>query len=46
VSPLDTLVDKISDSLSSGSVSGALQDLASYLVQNGQGSGTLINIAA
>jgi len=46
VSPLDTLVDKISDSLSSVSVSGALQDLASYLVQNGQGSGTLINIAA
>jgi len=41
--PLETLVAKISDSLSSGAVPSALQDLASYLVQIGQGTGSLIN---
>jgi hypothetical protein len=45
-SPLDTLVAKMSDALDSGSVQGALQDLASYLVQNGQGTGSLVNTSA
>jgi len=27
-------------------VQGALQDLASYLVQNGQGTGSLVNTSA
>jgi hypothetical protein len=45
-SPLDTLISKMATSLSSGSVQGALQDLASYLVQNGQGSGSLVNTSA
>jgi DNA polymerase III delta subunit len=44
--PLDTLISKLSDSLSSGSVQGALQDLASYLVQIGQGTGSLVNTTA
>jgi len=42
-SPLNTLVTNISNALNSGSVQGALQDLANYLVQNGQASGGLIN---
>jgi hypothetical protein len=46
--PLDTLLVKISDSLNSGSVEGAPQDgaqhdLANFLVENGQGTGNLIN---
>jgi hypothetical protein len=46
--PLDTLIGKISDSLDSGSVQGALrdgarQDLADFLVENGQGIGNLID---
>jgi len=46
--PLDTLIDKISDSLNSGSAQGAPQDgaqhdLANFLVENGQGTGNLIN---
>lgn len=45
-SPLDALISKMSDSLSSGSVTGALQDLATYLVQNGQGTGSLVNTTA
>jgi predicted HNH restriction endonuclease len=43
---LSALIDKMSKSLSSGSVQGALQDLASYLVQNGQGTGSLVNTTA
>lgn len=42
-SPLESLIARISDSLSSGAVPSALQDLASYLVQIGQGTGSLIN---
>ncbi len=45
-SPLDTLISKMSASLNSGSVQDALQDLASYLVQNGQGTGSLVNTSA
>jgi hypothetical protein len=44
--PLDTLISNMASSLSSGSVQGALQDLASYLVQNGQGSGSLVDTSA
>jgi paraquat-inducible protein B len=44
--PLDSLISKMAASLNSGSVQGALQDLASYLVQNGQGSGSLLDISA
>ena len=47
-SPIDTLIGKISDSLNSGIVQGAPQDgaqhdLANFLVENGQGTGSLIN---
>jgi regulatory protein YycI of two-component signal transduction system YycFG len=45
-SPLDTLISQMDTSLNSGSVQGALQDLASYLVQNGQGSGSLVDTSA
>jgi hypothetical protein len=50
-SPLDSLIGEISDSLNSGSVNGAPQDgaqhdLASFLVENGQGTGSLINTSA
>jgi len=46
--PLDTLIGKISESLNAGSVEGAPQDgaqhdLANFLVENGQGTGSLIN---
>jgi hypothetical protein len=49
--PLDTLIGKISDSLNSGSVQGALQDgaqhdLANFLVENGRGTGSLVNTSA
>jgi hypothetical protein len=49
--PLDTLVGKISDSLNSGSAQGAPQDgaqhdLANFLVENGKGTGGLINTSA
>jgi hypothetical protein len=49
--PLDTLIGQISDSLNSGSVQGALfegaeHDLANVLVENGQGTGSLINTSA
>ncbi len=46
VSPLESLVAKISDALSSGAVQGAVQDLAGYLVQNGQATGSLLNTSA
>ena len=45
-SSLDTLIANMTKSLNSGSVQGALQDLASYLVQNGQGTGSLVNTSA
>ncbi len=45
-SPLDTLVAKLTSSLNSGSIGSALQDVASYLIQNGQGSGSLVNTTA
>lgn len=45
-SPLQSLLGKISDALSSGSTQGALQDLASYLVQNGHSTGGLVNTFA
>jgi hypothetical protein len=49
--PLDTLIGKISDSLNSGSVhgapqDGAQQDLVNFLVENGKGTGSLINTSA
>jgi hypothetical protein len=45
-SPLESLISKMSASLNSGSVQGALQDLASYLVQAGQGTGSVVNTFA
>jgi hypothetical protein len=50
-STLDALIGKISDSLNAGSVQGAPQDgaqhdLATFLVENGQGTGSLINTSA
>jgi hypothetical protein len=42
-SPFDSLLSQISSSLSQGSTAGALQDLATFLVQNGQGTGNLVN---
>jgi hypothetical protein len=45
-SSLNNLVSQISDSLSSGSLQGALQDLATYLVQNGQSTGSLVDTTA
>jgi hypothetical protein len=43
---LTNLLSKINDSLKSGSVQGALQDVAGYLVQNGQVTGSLLNVTA
>ena len=43
---LNKLVDQISQSLAGGSTTGALQNLASYLVSTGLGSGTLVNTTA
>jgi hypothetical protein len=45
-SPLESLVTKISDALSTGALQGAVHDLAGYLVQHGQASGSLINTSA
>lgn len=42
-SPLESLLTTISSALNSGNTQSALQDLANYLVQNGQASGGLIN---
>jgi hypothetical protein len=49
--PLETLIGKISESLNSDSVQGARQDgaqheLANFMVENGQGTGNLINTSA
>ena len=46
LSSLEKLVIKISDALSVGAVQSAVQDVAGYLVQHGQASGSLINISA
>jgi hypothetical protein len=43
---LTNLLSRINDSLKSGSVQGALQDVAGYLVQNGQVTGSLLNVTA
>jgi len=46
-SPLDNLLTQISNSLNStNSTAGSLQDLASYLIQNGQGTGSVVNTTA
>ena len=50
-STLDALIGKISDSLDAGSVQGAPQagaqhDLANFLVENGQGTGSLVDTSA
>jgi len=46
-SPLDTLLAQISSSLNStNSTTGSLQDLAAYLIQNGQGTGNVVNTNA
>jgi hypothetical protein len=49
--PLNTQIGKISDSLNSDSIQGAPQDqaqhdLANFLVENGQGTGSLVNTSA
>ena len=49
--PLDSLISEISESLNSGGAHGVPQDgpqhdLASFLVDNGQGKGSLINTSA
>jgi hypothetical protein len=44
--PLNTLVSKISEALSSGSIQAALHDLAGYLVQTGNSAGVLLNTTA
>ncbi len=49
--PLNALIGKISESLTPGSVQGAPQDsarhdLASFLVENGQGTGSLVDTSA
>jgi hypothetical protein len=46
VSPLAALLSKITDRLNTGSVQGALEDVAGYLVQNGQVTGSLLNVTA
>jgi hypothetical protein len=45
-STLDTILSKITDQLDSGSVQGALEDFAGYMVQNGHVSGSLLNVTA
>jgi hypothetical protein len=45
-SPLDQLVGKLSGLLNSGSTEGALQAVASYLVKQGHGTGTLVDTSA
>jgi hypothetical protein len=44
--PLDKLVSTLSNLLQSGSTDGALQAVASYLVNQGQGTGSLVNVTA
>jgi hypothetical protein len=45
-STLDTILSKITDQLNSGSVQGALEDFAGYMVQNGHVTGSLLNVSA
>ena len=45
-STLDTILSKITDQLNSGSVQGALEDFAGYMVQNGHVTGSLLNVTA
>jgi hypothetical protein len=45
-SPLDTLIANLETALNSGSTQDALQSLASYLVQSGQGTGGLVDTTA
>jgi hypothetical protein len=45
-SSLDKLAGKLSELLQNGNTEGALQAVASYLVQQGQGSGSLVNTSA
>jgi hypothetical protein len=45
LSSLERLVIKISDALSAGAVQSAVQDVAGYLVQHGQATGSLINLS-
>ena len=46
-SPLNNLLSQIAGSLNStNSTSGSLQDLATYLIQNGQGTGNVVNTTA
>jgi septal ring factor EnvC (AmiA/AmiB activator) len=45
-SSLDALAGKLSQSLTTGSTSTALQDLATFLIQSGRGSGNLVNVNA
>jgi hypothetical protein len=42
-SPLDSLLANVSNALNSGNTQGALEDVASFLVLNGQSNGSLIN---
>ena len=44
-SSLESLVIKISDALTAGAIQSAVQDVAGYLVQHGQASGSLINLS-
>jgi alkylhydroperoxidase/carboxymuconolactone decarboxylase family protein YurZ len=46
-SPLDNLLIQIAGSLNAtNSTAGSLQDLAAYLIQNGQGTGSTVNTTA
>ena len=45
-SSLDRLVAKVAVDLRSGSTDAALLTVADYLVQGGQGSGSLLNVTA
>jgi hypothetical protein len=46
-SSLDNLLSQIAGSLNStNSTAGSLQDLATHLIQNGQGSGSVVNTTA
>lgn len=46
-SPLDNLLTQIAGSLNStNSTVGSLHDLAAYLIQNGQGTGSAVNTSA
>jgi hypothetical protein len=46
-SPLENLLTQIASSLNStNSTSGSLENLAAYLIQNGQGAGSVVNTTA